>query len=221
MSVQSSLLERTTTAVLLTACLLLPALSFAAANGRAARAQDYCELGIQDAFAGEVDRAESMFVAVLSTSPHDSRALADLGNVALMRGDPSLGLVFYDRAALSDSLDGGIRLDRALALALLGETAESQAEVRAGVRLAGSPAAAGALLGLRTEADSSATRGAPGAGLTREEVRNLLRTSLMSLPADSTRARSPGHPRPEPPRRSAGPRAEDLGEASVHLYWKR
>jgi hypothetical protein len=196
-------------------------LACTASSASTSPADAYCARGIIAAWAGQVDIAESLFVTVLSVSPRDGRALTNLGNLALLRGDDALALVFYDRAVLADTLDGGIRLDRALVLALLGHERESQFEVREGTRLAGSPMAASALLGLRAEADSAGSRAATGSSLTQQEIRNLLRVSLQKLPADSTRAAATGRPRPESPRRIAGPRAEEIAEAGMHLYWKR
>jgi tetratricopeptide (TPR) repeat protein len=210
---------RTRIALILVTGLLLRAST--ASSAATSRADSYCARGIIAACAGQVDTAESLFVAVLSLSPRDARAFTNLGNLALLRGDHSVALVFYDRAVRADTLDGGIRLDRALALALLGFESESQSEFREGVRLAGSPKAASALLGLRAEADSAGSRAASGSSLTQQEIRNLLRASLQKMPADSTHAGTSGHPRPEPPRRIAGPRAEEIAEAGMHLYWKR
>jgi len=219
MSTAARMFARTGAALLVGAGLFFHASS--ASSASSARADAYCERGIIAACAGQVGIAETLFVAVLSVSPRDSRALTNLGNLALLRGNQTLALVFYDRAVIADTLDGGIRLDRALALALLGHESESQAEVREGVRLAGSPMAAGALLGLRREADSTGTRGATGSSLTQQEIRNLIRASLQKLPADSTHAAAAIRSKPEPPRRIAGPRADEVSDAGMHLYWKR
>ena len=67
---------------------------------RAASADDdarqrECELGITLALAGRAAAAESVFTSLLSHSPRDARALTNLGNLALLRGEPRLGLAFY------------------------------------------------------------------------------------------------------------------------------
>jgi tetratricopeptide (TPR) repeat protein len=208
-------------ALLLGAGLLVHAPSWASPGPTTTRAEAQCARGLIAARAGQLASAESLFVAMLSGAPRDGRALTNLGNLALLRGDHSVALVFYDRAVLADTLDGGIRLDRALVLALLGHERESQFEAREGIRLAGGLTAAGALLGLRREASEEEPRAAAGSSLTQQEVRNLLKDSLKKLPVDSTRTAAQGHPRPEPPRRIAGARAEEVSEAGMHLYWKR
>lgn len=186
-----------------------------------------CELGILRAYEGDLASAESLFTAVLSASRGDARALTNLGNLALLRGDPEVALGFYDLAILTDTLDGGIRLDRAIALAQSGRESESLAEARAGIRLAGGLREAGDLLGLRPSAPGG--EDPPRASLmemhlTQAEVRALLRASLEVQPPDSSGlGASPGHQRIRSPLRTtiAGARAAALEfEPAASMYWK-
>jgi hypothetical protein len=187
------------------------------------RADALCRLGILRATQGRLASAESLFVSLLSRSRHDSRALNNLGNLELLRDDPEMALVYYARAQSYDSLDAGIRLNRAVAYSWLGRESESLDEARAGIGLAGSADSAGSLMGVRAadRFEDSEGRAAAKPALSRDRVRAILRAALKRLPADSTGAPN-AHPKPkEPQRRPAGPRATDIGEAAAHLYWKR
>jgi tetratricopeptide (TPR) repeat protein len=188
-----------------------------------------CEYGITRAFAGDLEQAEAVFLSVLSSSPRDPRALNDLGNVSLMRGETQLALAFYGRALKADSADAGIRLNRATAWMLMGDDERARAEASEGIRRAGGLKAASALVGLHTgpEAGEEPSKAARGAWLSREEVRALLQAAVKSVPADSARAGTApasGTARPKkagPAVRSAGPRGAEGSDAVNVLYWKR
>lgn len=204
-------------------CVLLPMgfLLLAASVDADVRADRRTELGILRVHEGAVAAAESLFISVLSESPHDARALTNLGNLHFLRGDPGLALMYYDRAASFDTSDAGIRLDRALALAWLGEDAESWAEAREGVRRAGGVQPAATLLGVHAVEDSTdIDKRAMGGRLTHEEVWALLRAAIRPFAPDTT-SLSRARARVRIQRRSAGPRADDMSESSALLYWKR
>jgi tetratricopeptide (TPR) repeat protein len=142
------------------------------------------------ALAGQTARAKSAFVSVLSRSPRDARALTNLGNLALVRGDAQLALAYYGRAARAAPRDPGIDLDRAVASLVLGDTDAAQRHAARAVRMLGGRAEAAALLGL-VGADSTAaeSRAADATRLTPEEIDALLRRAPadvpMPAPADS------------------------------------
>src|SRR6266850_1677647 len=71
------------------------------------------EYGVTLAVSGEEARAESIFVTMLSHTRGDARALNNLGNLRLLRGETGVALAFYERALRGDSLDAGIHLNRA------------------------------------------------------------------------------------------------------------
>src|SRR5262249_35873672 len=109
---------------------------------------DQCELGITLALLGRTASAESVFVSMLSRVPPDSRALTNLGNLALLRGDADLAVSFYEQALESDTADAGIKLDLASALTILGDEEDASALAAEGVRQAGGFRAAARLLAL-------------------------------------------------------------------------
>ena len=191
--------------------------------------QSDCDYGITCAFGGRPGEAREVFLSILGRAPGDARALNNLGNLSLMSGDPALARAFYDRARASDSLDAGIRLNLATAWMLEGNGERADQEAAAGVTLAGGLRQARRLLGLRDDpADRVApARAAPGAHVTRAEVRALLETALRNVPADSLHraARPPAaaHAGGGAPARSrsAGPRASGETDALDVLYWKR
>ena len=74
------------------------------------------DYGVTLAITGEAARAESVFVTMLSHTRGDSRALNNLGNLRLLRGETGVALAFYERALRGDSLDAGIQLNRAAAV---------------------------------------------------------------------------------------------------------
>jgi tetratricopeptide (TPR) repeat protein len=185
-----------------------------------------CELGVALSLDGESSRAESVFISLLSHSPGDARALTNLGNLRLLRGEAGVALSFYDQARAADSTDAGIVLNEATALLVLGDEESAQERARLGIRMAGGALGAASLLGLRYEGpETEAVKGAEKTYLSKEEVLALLRAATGRVPADSTRvATPPGAAQAKkraPQWRSAGPRAGE-GEASATLvYWKR
>ncbi|HVP14993.1 MAG TPA: hypothetical protein VMS88_05585 [Terriglobales bacterium] len=188
-----------------------------------------CEYGITLAMSGNLARAESVFVSILAPGRGDARALNNLGNLQLLRGETEVALAFYESALRSDSSDAGIRLNRSVALMMLGREDEATAEAALGIRQAGGLRAAGALLGMRT-ADSAAAnpgRGAEASSVSREEVQSLLAAAARSVPADSSSRRAPPGAgkktarRASPAWRSGGPRAAEGSDAVSVLYWKR
>jgi len=198
----------------------------ALAHGGADALRQECELGIARALAGESARAESVFISLLSHAPHDPRALTNLGNLHLLRGDPEVALAFYERALVADTSDAGIILNQAMALTLLGEEDAAEERARRGVDLAGGASPAASLLGLRYVApDVAAARGATEAPLSREEVFEMLRVAVGRVPVDSVAVFGKADARPGKRRtlllRSAGPRASEALAPSTLVYWKR
>jgi tetratricopeptide (TPR) repeat protein len=209
-------------------CLLaLPAVPVHAAEPAARGSQiDY---GITLAMTGNLARAESVFVSLLAPGRGDSRALNNLGNLELLRGEVEVALAFYERAIPSDSADAGIRLNRSVALMLLGREEESRDEAAVGVRLAGGLKAASALLGLHPPDSTGAddARGAQKTFVSADEVRAMLSAAARGVPRDSTArgGRDATRARPDrrqpPTWRSGGPRAAQDSDAHSILYWKR
>ena len=180
--------------------------------------------GVSLAMTGEEARAESIFVTMLSHTHGDSRALNNLGNLRLLRGETGVALAFYDRALRGDSLDPGIHLNRAAALMVLGDRQRSQEAFARGVKLAGSVEKAQALLGIPPEKDPT-DRAAQKTAIDPEQLRAMLKHAASGLPADSVRVKDPTggsavgkHPSAW---RSAGARASDGSETPQLLYWKR
>lgn len=187
-------------------------------------ASDRADMGVTLAMSGELARAESLFVSMLSDTRGDSRALNNLGNLKLLAGDLGVALAFYDRAARGDSTDAGIQLNRATALLLMGDDARANDAAAVGVRLAGGLEAAQALLGLRNEA--APERAGKQAFVNRSEIRAMLKTAAAAVPNTSAKpAAGAGTASPKSKGgttwRSAGPRAADQSDAANVLYWKR
>ena len=208
----------------LVAGILLVATPFAAAAEDARQGE--CDLGVALALEGEPARAESLFISLLSHSPGDARALTNLGNLHLLRGESEVALTFYGQAAAADSTDAGIVLNEATALLLLGDEDGAQERARLGVRMAGGPLNAAELLGLRYEGpQTEAAKGAERAYLSKEEVLALLRAAAGRVPADSAKTvGAAGRAQPKkraPVWRSAGPRASDGSDSAALVYWKR
>jgi tetratricopeptide (TPR) repeat protein len=186
------------------------------------------DYGITLAMTGNLARAESVFVSLLAPGRGDSRAFNNLGNLELLRGEVEVALAFYERAIRSDSADAGIRLNRSVALMLLGREEESRDEAAVGVKLAGGLQPASALLGLHPP-DSTGTeaRGAEKPFVSPEEVRAMLAAAARGVPRDSTARGGGGTARIRPDRRqmptwrSGGPRAAQDSDAHAILYWKR
>lgn len=216
--------------VILRVLLLVLALGQArvAADAGADAARGECELGITFALLGRPAAAESAFTSLLSHAPGDPRALTNLGNLAMLRGEAGLALVFYGRAREADSTDAGIMLNEATALLLLGEEELATARAAEGVRGAGGAKAAAGLLGLRLPEDAEAAKAADRAYLGKDEVLELLRAAAGKVPVDSARAAGAasdtsaarGRKR-APVWRSGGARAGASADAATLVYWKR
>lgn len=181
--------------------------------------------GVTLAISGEDARAESVFVTMLSHTRGDARALNNLGNLRLLRGETGVALAFYERAIRGDSLDPGIHLNRATALMLLGDQARSEQAFALGVRMAGGLEHAQALLGIPPE-PTSAERAAKKTVIDPEQLRGMLKHAATALPQDSlklldTPVATGAAGKHVSPWRSAGARASDGGDNPVILYWKR
>jgi tetratricopeptide (TPR) repeat protein len=183
-------------------------------------------MGVALAMSGQVSRAESVFVSLLSDSRGDARALNNLGNLRVVKGDLGVALAFYDRALRGDSSDAGIHLNRATVLMLMGDDQRAAEAAARGIRLAGGVEPAETLLGIRSEGEAGQSgRAAEKKYVSKDEVRAMLRRAASAVPASP--AKGPprdGAPataqRKSPTWRSAGPRAADAGDAAVVLYWK-
>lgn len=188
-----------------------------------------CEYGIALAMAGEVKQAESVFVAVLSSSPGDARALANLGNLRVLEGDLDVALVFYNQAVKADAADAGIKLNRATTLMLMGDMNRAELEAGEAVKQAGGEEAAAKLIGLSAESDAAESRGSDKPFVSKQEIRALLSAAKSRVPGDSVAAGAATDSTRTKPRdgkksttwRSAGPRAGDSGDIAAVLYWKR
>jgi hypothetical protein len=187
-------------------------------------APNRADMGVSLAMNGEVARAESLFVSMLSDVRGDARALNNLGNLKILHGDLGVALAFYDRAAKGDSADAGIQLNRATALLLMGDDARAQDAAARGVKLAGGEANALALLGLKD--DTEPERADKQAYVNKSEIRALLKNAAATVPNASAKPAS-GTSAPTAKSktgtawRSAGPRAADQSDAANVLYWKR
>jgi Flp pilus assembly protein TadD len=190
-----------------------------------------CDLGITLAFSGDDARAESVFISLLSHSPRDARALTNLGNLHLIRGEPDLALAFYERAGKLDSLDAGVVLNQAVALLLLGKQDAAEARARRGTEMAGGVREASSLLGFRVSEQDAEARAADRAAekphIAKDEIAVLLNAARHNIPADSsgTGAKSQGQSKQPgqqaPSLRSAGTRASGESVVADMIYWKR
>ncbi len=188
-----------------------------------------CDLGVSLALTGREAAAESVFVTLLSRAPRDARALNNLGNLELMRGETVVALAFYGAAADGDSTDAGIVLNQATALMLAGEHDDARARAEEGLRRAGGLEAATRLLGLPHERPSAdQAKAADRARVGRDEALELLRAAARSVPADSSAGvRAPsdssaaGRRRRAPVWRSAGARGSNEPDTTPVVYWKR
>lgn len=184
------------------------------------------QMGVTLAMSGQTARAESVFVSLLSDVRGDARALNNLGNLRLLRGDLGVALAFYDRALRGDTTDAGIHLNRATALMLMGDDARAQEAAACGVKLAGGLEKAETLLGLRSESSRGELRkAAEKKYVSKDEVRAMLLQASKGVPSESEKPGSkdgvaPGTKKKAPTWRSAGPRATDASDAAVVLYWK-
>lgn len=188
-----------------------------------------CEYGITLALSGHDAAAESVFVSLLSRVPHDARALNNLGNLRLRRGDPDVALAFYGRAGEADSADAGIMLNEATALMLEGDDQAARGRADEAMREAGGPAAAARLLGLRdADLNEDAPRASDHAQVSRDEVLALLRAAARAVPADTARANAKKKAEGAETRkgrsvlswRSAGARGAADSDVAAVVYWK-
>jgi len=204
------------------AALVAPRLAWTAAAEPAPDPR--ADYGVTLAISGDPARAESVFVSMLSHTHGDARALNNLGNLRLLRGETGVALAFYDRALRADSLDPGIHLNRATALMLIGDDARSQAAYAEGVRLAGGVQHAQDLMGLPPEV-APTDRAAQKTMLDAEQIRAMLKRAAASVPSDTSKAGGAAMPAAAGKKpsawRSAGPRASDGSDSSRLLYWKR
>jgi tetratricopeptide (TPR) repeat protein len=183
-------------------------------------------LGVTLALSGRAAEAESVFVSMLSRASGDARALNNLGNLHLWRGEPDVALAFYLEASDADTADAAIPLNQALAWLAEGEEDLAQQQAEQGVRRVGGIASAARLLGIRSaDLELGSDRGADPARLSRERALLLLRSAARAVPVDST-----SHPpavadtahagRSTPTWRSAGARGSDSSDPRVMVYWK-
>jgi tetratricopeptide (TPR) repeat protein len=187
-------------------------------------AADRADMGVSLAMSGELSRAESLFVSMLSDTRGDARALNNLGNLKLLNGDLGVALAFYDRAARGDTADAGIQLNRATTLLLMGDDARANEAAAVGVKLAGGLENAQALLGLSNE--PAPERADKKAYVNKSEIQAMLKNAASTVPnaaskpatgSSATTAKS----KSGTAWRSAGPRAADQSDAANVLYWKR
>jgi tetratricopeptide (TPR) repeat protein len=186
-----------------------------------------CEYGIGEAFAGEMGTARTAFLGMLGGRAGEARALNNLGNLSLLAGQRDVALAFYQRALELDSLDGGIRLNRATAYLLAGEDERAREEAADGIRLAGGLREASLMVGLRPgpEENMEVGKAAQRIWLSRQEMRGMLAAAMGGVPADSLKKTAASQPRPKPkgrarPVRPAGPRGAEDSDAVQVLYWK-
>lgn len=189
-----------------------------------------CDYGIAVAFQGDLGRAESVFVRLLAQLPRDARALTNLGNLNLMRGETTVAMAFYERAAAADTADAGILLNQSTGLLVLGETEAASRRIAYATERAGGVREAARLLGLHMTVENDPSKADAKTRVNQEEILNLLRAVATGVPGDSLRvpaggsgtpgAKASGSPRRRAPVwRAAGARAGDQEVASI-LYWK-
>jgi tetratricopeptide (TPR) repeat protein len=200
---------------------LLVAMSAHAAEKVDSRA----DLGVSLAIGGSETSAESVFVSMLSHTRGDARALNNLGNLRLLRGEAGVALAFYDRALKADSIDAGIHLNRATSLMLLGDQKRSENAFATGVKLAGGLDQAMTLLNLPAD-NAPVDRGAKKTAINPEQLKSMLKRAAATVPKDQIKvvdSEVTTNPASKSASawRSAGARASDGSEASMLLYWKR
>lgn len=202
--------------------------------------RDECDYGVALALEGRLGAADSVFTSLLSHAPGDARALTNLGNLHLLRGEREVALAFYRLAASADSADAGILLNRATTHFLMSEDSLARLDATKAVILAGGTKPAESLLSLKRRgahderakaADMSAPlmfpmkRSSPGQ---RTAVSRADLQALMSASDENTasRAASPRHTDEtggvsssrQPA--ASGPKSYESNAAAV-LYWKR
>jgi hypothetical protein len=183
------------------------------------------DFGVNLAIGGEEARAESIFVTMLSHTRGDSRALNNLGNLRLLRGETGVALAFYERALRGDGDDPGIHLNRATALMILGDKQRSEEAFATGVKLAGGIDRAQQLLGLPPES-TPVDRAARKTAIDADQLRAMLKRAASAVPKDSLRLQDSGIETAAATKRtsawrSAGARAADGNGTPQLLYWKR
>ena len=184
------------------------------------------EYGVTLAISGDEARAESLFITMLSHTRGDARALNNLGNIRLLRGETGVALAFYERALRGDSLDAGVHLNHATALLLLGDKERSEKAFARGVKLAGGVEQAQALLGIPPEPKQPSERAAKKTAIDPEQIRAMLRRAASTVPTEKVVSASSGGAKTSTGKnpsawRSAGPRGSDGSETQWLLYWKR
>lgn len=181
-----------------------------------------CDLGVTLALSGDTAQAESVFVSLLSSDP---AALTNLGNIHLMNGDLEVALAFYEMAFKADPEDPGILLNRSVALMLMGEEEEAQAQAKEGIEMAGGMKDASSMLGIKMpESGQDESKGSDKVFVSKDEVGALLSAALLSVPADSAMSDSTAAAAKQKKKmawRSAGARAADGAQVGQVLYWKR
>ena len=160
-----------------------------------------CDLGVAFALQGRLAAADSAFTSLLSHSPGDSRALTNLGNIRLLRGEREVALGFYESAARADSADAGILRNRAIALYLMGRDSLAQASAAEAVARSGGIVDALALVGIPSReagdpenkaADMSAVMQFPIKPAPGQRTR-LTRLDVIELAHSSPAARNRDH----------------------------
>lgn len=182
------------------------------------------QYGVSKALTGQLAAADSAFLALMSMHRRDARALNNLGNLKLMKGEYGPALAFYDAALAADSSDAGTHLNRAAVLYVMGDDERALVAAARANALAGGADRAGALLGLRS-AEPDSGRAAERKALSPGTMRALLRKAAARVPADSVRSAPALNPeRGQGKRvqawRGAVTRAADA-DSRLSLYWKR
>jgi Flp pilus assembly protein TadD len=198
-------------------------------ESHAARGENHsrCAYGVTLAMSGELRQAESVFVAILSDSPGDARALTNLGNLRVLEGDFDVALVFYNQAARAAADDPGVKLNRATTLMLMGDQERAELEAAEAVTQAGGVEAAAKLLGLQSADGAQPSRSSDKPFVSQQEIRALLTAAKERVPGDSLGTDAPADSTRVRPKmkkttwRTAGPRAGDTGDIASVLYWKQ
>lgn len=199
-----------------------------------------CDYGVTLALQGRLAAAESVFTSLLSHAPGDPRALTNLGNLHLLRGEREAALVFYRLAASVDSADAGIQLNRATAHYLMGEDSLARADAAGAVARAGGGESAETLLGFKRRdavdasskaADMSARMRFPLKRPAQGQRTAVTRAELHALVAGAAPpATRPMTPAPRTAEARGAPASEVLASAAptsyernaaAALYWKR
>ena len=187
------------------------------------------EYGIALAMTGESLEAEEVFASLLSSTPGDARALTNLGNLRVMKGEFGVALAFYDKALRVAPDEAGVVLDRAITLMLIGDTERTEAEAARAVTLAGGESKADWLLGLSSAESGPTSRASEKQFVSKDQIRALLQAAARRVPMSPTPSRAGRDSvsseararRPNSTWRSAGTRAGDGGEVATMLYWMR